>query len=107
MYSVIYLVYFKRKYNISIIMKKYLLLFILLLSCRMTVMAQMSDSQVIEYVKEESAKGKDQKEIAKNLISRGVSVKQLERLRDKYQSQNSRVDMLSDGDNIRRTIINN
>ena len=88
-------------------MKKYLLLFILLLSCRMTVMAQMSDSQVIEYVKEESAKGKDQKEIAKNLISRGVSVKQLERLRDKYQSQNSRVDMLSDGDNIRRTRINN
>lgn len=107
MCAVIYLVYFKRKYNISIIMKKYLLLFILLLSCRMTVMAQMSDSQVIEYVKEESAKGKDQKEIAKNLISRGVSVKQLERLRDKYQSQNSRVDMLSDGDNIRRTRINN
>ena len=88
-------------------MKKLLVLFVLFLSCHITTMAQMSDSQIIEYVKEESEKGKDQKEIAKNLIKRGVSVKQLERLRDKYQSQNGNASMPAEGTDINRLRANN
>lgn len=88
-------------------MKKLLVLFVLFLSCHITTMAQMSDSQIIEYVKEESEKGKDQKEIAKNLIKRGVSVKQLERLRDKYQSQNGNAGMPAEGTDIKRLRANN
>lgn len=88
-------------------MKKLLVLFVIFLSCHITTMAQMSDSQIIEYVKEESEKGKDQKEIAKNLIKRGVSVKQLERLRDKYQSQNGTASMPAEGTDINRLRANN
>ena len=62
-------------------MKK-LLVFFLLFSCSMTfVHAQMSDEQVVDYVKRQVQQGKDQKQIAKELLSRGVSVKQLERLK--------------------------
>lgn len=49
--------------------------------------AQMTDDQVVEYVKTAASSGKSETQIAQELVSRGVSRSQLERLRDKYQGQ--------------------
>ncbi|MGM9712523.1 MAG: SLBB domain-containing protein [Prevotella sp.] len=68
-------------------MKK-LLIFFLLFGCSLaSVYAQMSDEQVVDYVRRQVQQGKDQKQIAKELLSRGVSIKQLERLKSQYESQ--------------------
>ena len=86
-------------------MKK-LLVFFLLFSCSMTfVHAQMSDEQVVDYVKRQVQQGKDQKQIAKELLSRGVSVKQLERLKSQYESQQKRQEIIS-GDMDRARVYN-
>ena len=86
-------------------MKK-LLVFFLLFSCSMTfVHAQMSDEQVVDYVKRQVQQGKDQKQIAKELLSRGVSVKQLERLKSQYESQQKRQETIS-GDIDRARVYN-
>ena len=86
-------------------MKK-LLVFFLLFSCSMTfVHAQMSDEQVVDYVKRQVQQGKDQKQIAKELLSRGVSVKQLERLKSQYESQQKRQEIIS-GDIDRARVYN-
>ena len=47
--------------------------------------AQMTDSQVVSYVKSGISAGKDQKQIATELMAKGVTVQQMERLRDQYQ----------------------
>lgn len=47
--------------------------------------AQMSDDAVVSYVKEGMAAGKSQNDMAKELVARGVTKAQMERLRDKYQ----------------------
>lgn len=68
-------------------MKK-LLLLMALLSCTFIEMhAQMSDDQVVDYVKKANASGKDQQAIGKELLLKGVSREQLTRIRDKYQNQ--------------------
>ena len=51
--------------------------------------AQMTDDQIIEYVQSATASGKDENQIAQELVRRGVSRSQLERLRDSYQGQQS------------------
>lgn len=45
-----------------------------------SVFAQMSDEQVVEYVKQEHSKGVSQQEIASALVKKGVSRSQLERI---------------------------
>lgn len=47
--------------------------------------AQMTDSQVVSYVKGGLSSGKNEKQIATELMARGVTVQQMERLRDQYQ----------------------
>ena len=54
-----------------------------------TADAQMTDDQIIEYVQSAAASGKDENQIAQELVLRGVSRSQLERLRDRYQGQQS------------------
>ena len=55
--------------------------------------AQMSDSQVLDYVKRENARGTGQQQIATNLMLRGVTRGQLERIKNQVeQSQISEVD---------------
>ena len=54
-----------------------------------TADAQMTDDQIIEYVQSAAASGKDENQIAQDLVLRGVSRSQLERLRDRYQGQQS------------------
>lgn len=50
--------------------------------------AQMTDSQVVDYIKQHNANGESQKEIAVDLLKQGVSQGQLERIRAKYSMGN-------------------
>ena len=58
----------------------------LLCSISLATYAQMSDDQVIEYVKTASAAGKSQEDITKELLLRGVTQEQAERIKARVQS---------------------
>ncbi|MBR4586382.1 MAG: SLBB domain-containing protein [Bacteroidales bacterium] len=49
--------------------------------------AQMTDNQVIEYVKSAAASGKSQDTISKELLARGVTLEQAERIKNQMQGQ--------------------
>ena len=49
--------------------------------------AQMSDDAVIEYVKHGMAKGSSQKEMAEELVKRGVTKDQAERIKARYEQE--------------------
>lgn len=51
----------------------------------MSLYAQMSDEQVINYVKESKAAGKGEQEIGRELLSRGVNKAQVERIKARYE----------------------
>ena len=52
-------------------------------------MAQnMSDSQVLEYVKEGIRQGKEQKQLASELARKGVTKEQAMRVKQLYEQQN-------------------
>ena len=72
-------------------MKKRLtiLMFALFALCSTAVWAQsaMSDDQVMTYVKESVEAGKSQKVIAQELVLKGVTRAQLERVRKKYEAE--------------------
>ncbi|MDR0824615.1 MAG: SLBB domain-containing protein [Prevotella sp.] len=70
-------------------MKRFLYFFILLLLSVNTLFAQMSDSQIIDYVKTESGKGTSQQAIATELMKRGVSQDQLLRIKNQADQQNA------------------
>ena len=59
---------------------------VLLCSASLASYAQMSDEQVIEYVKTASAAGKSQEDITKELLLRGVTQEQAERIKARVQS---------------------
>lgn len=61
------------------------LLFILSLFCGTAWAQQMSDDQVIQYVKDAQKAGKTQKEITVELMRRGVTKEQVERIKEKYE----------------------
>lgn len=84
-------------------MKRLLILVALYSWACMAIHAQMSDDQVVDYAKAQMATGKDSKQVGKELISRGVSVQQLERLREKYENpSNETVDVNSSAANRER-----
>lgn len=62
------------------------LLFIL---CGVAVSAQMSDDKIIEYIQEQQAKGVSQEQIVYDLNKKGVSLQQIQRMREKYDKQQS------------------
>ena len=65
-------------------------LFILLLGVFSPLMAQnMSDSQVLEYVKEGIRQGKEQKQLASELARKGVTKEQATRVKQLYERQNN------------------
>lgn len=71
-------------------MKRRFLFVILSLLCVSYMQAQkMTDDQVIEYVIEAQAKGADQQQIAADLLRRGVTMDQVNRIRRKMETQNS------------------
>lgn len=70
-------------------MKKKILVFILsLLTFQLPALAQsMTDSQLIQYVQKEMEKGTPQQTIIQNLIKRGVTTEQLQRVRRKVEAE--------------------
>jgi len=69
-------------------MKKFTIL-LLLLCCAQYLSAQkMTDDQVVEYVMTAQEKGMSQQDIAKDLLRRGVSMDQVNRIKRKMKSQN-------------------
>ncbi|MDL2214879.1 SLBB domain-containing protein [Dysgonomonas sp. OttesenSCG-928-M03] len=85
-------------------MKKIILSFVLLLFCINTIFAQMSDEQIMDYVKQEYTKGTSQQEIAANLAKRGVTRQQLERIKKQQEGKqtSSKAMNSSEGMGIRR-----
>lgn len=69
-------------------MRKILVSFLLLLS-GIAASAQMSDERIIQFVQEQQAKGVPQEQIVYDLSKRGVTLQQLQRMRDKYEKQQS------------------
>ena len=65
-------------------MKKILLVCFLMLSA-MTIQAQMSDTQVMQYIQREYKAGTSQSQIATRLMQRGVTMQQLQRVRKQYE----------------------
>ena len=69
-------------------MRKYLVLLLFLLS-GLTAFAQMSEDKIIQYVMEQQAKGVPQEQIVFELNKKGVTIQQLQRMREKYEKQQS------------------
>ena len=61
----------------------------LLLCAAVSAQAQMSEDKIIQYVQEQQAKGVSQEQIVYDLNRRGVTLQQLQRMRDKYEKQQS------------------
>ncbi len=74
-------------------MKRISFVFFLLLFTIGAALAQMSDAQVIDYVKQEHSKGTSQQQIATDLMKRGVSRNQLARI--KSQQEKAQADPVS------------
>ncbi len=53
----------------------------------MSAAAKMTDQQVIDYIKRQSAVGKTEQQIGKELLAKGVTSEQIERLRAKYEGE--------------------
>ena len=69
-------------------MKRFFILIIGALLCvNLTYAQKMTDEQVIEYVVEAQAKGSNQQQIASDLLRRGVTMDQVNRIRRKMESQ--------------------
>ena len=49
--------------------------------------ARMTDEQVVQYVKTATAQGKSKQQIGKELIARGVTQEQVERLKSRYEEE--------------------
>ena len=71
-------------------MRRLITLFFLIFVLSRVVMAQqMSDDQVIQYVKEANKSGKSQKQITTELLRRGVTKEQVSRIQQKYSESNA------------------
>ena len=73
-------------------MRKTLLLFIFSFTLSTMIFAQqMTDSQVVEYLKQAKAEGKSQSQISMELMRQGVTQQQAERIRDQYLNSQENV----------------
>lgn len=61
----------------------------LFLLAGITASAQMTEDQIIKYVQEQQAKGVSQEQIVFDLNKRGVTLQQLQQMREKYEKQQS------------------
>lgn len=68
-------------------MRKSLLLVLLMTAVSVSSWAQMSEDRIIQYVIEQQEKGMSQEQIVYNLSRRGVTVRQLQQMRDRYEKQ--------------------
>ena len=65
------------------------LIFLLMLGATPVTAQTMSDSQVLEYVKEGIKQGKEQKQLASELARKGVTKEQAMRVKQLYEQQNN------------------
>lgn len=71
-------------------MRRFITLLLLAFTVSSAVFSQrMSDDQVIQYVKEAQMQGKDQTQIGTELMRRGVTREQVERIKEKFEEENS------------------
>ena len=67
---------------------KRILLFTMTVVFSLSMMAQgMTDSQVMDFIKRETAAGTSQSQIVTKLMQRGVKIEQIRRIRNQYDSQ--------------------
>ena len=66
-------------------------LLVLLSVCQTAVYAQLSDEAVLEYALEGRRNGKSEHQIGRELLARGVTAEQAERLKRKYEERGSEV----------------
>ena len=78
-------------------MKQRILMSLALILGVMTAYAQMSDTQVMQYVQREMNSGASQSQIATRLMQRGVTMQQLQRVGSQYQTRNGRTSSRSSG----------
>ena len=72
-------------YLYNIMKKFFVVIMALTLSCAYAHAQKMSDEQIIEYVTEARAKGDSDQDIAKQLLRRGVTMDQVNRLKKQYE----------------------
>lgn len=76
--------------RIIFMIRKFFVLLCLTIGFTTTVMAQsMTDQQVINYARQQAAAGVSQREIATQLLRRGVTMQQLERIQQRMQQQSN------------------
>lgn len=68
-------------------MKKRNILFLLLVCISSLCMWGMTDQQVVAYIKQQTALGKTQEEIGKELLAKGVTPEQAQRIKNQYEAQ--------------------
>lgn len=69
-------------------MRRIITLLILIFTITGVGMAQqMSDDQVIQYVKQAQKEGKNQQQVTTDLLKKGVTPDQVQRIKDKYEKQ--------------------
>lgn len=68
-------------------MKRFILAFVLCCTAVLGAFAQMSDSEVIDFIARERRAGTSQSQIVTKLTQRGVQVEQIRRLRNQYNSK--------------------
>ena len=67
-------------------MRRFIALFLLIIAFTGIAVAQhMSDDQVVQYVKDAQKQGKSQKEMTTELMRRGVTKEQVERIKTRYE----------------------
>ncbi|MDO4802335.1 MAG: capsule biosynthesis protein, partial [Prevotellaceae bacterium] len=89
--------------------KRLSILAVMLLCTSITTLVyaqSMSDDQVIKFVQERQAKGEDQATIVQNLLKKGVTVQQLQKIRRKYSAEQNNlgaVDLTEQNKNVSKT----
>ncbi len=71
-------------------MKKFLLATAMCLVTTLSIHAQMSDQQVIEFIAREQKAGTNQSQIVTKLMQKGVKIEQIRRLRNQYSNNSIR-----------------
>lgn len=86
----------------SMNMRKFIaLLFLTFTFAGMVFAQQMSDDQVVQYVKSAQKMGKSQKEITAELMRRGVTKEQVIRIKEKYESSQTETSQESSESTLR------
>lgn len=79
-------------------MKKFLLATVLCLATTLSIHAQMSDQQIIQFIAREQKAGTSQSQIVTKLMQKGVKIEQIRRLRNQYTKQISKAGKSGEAD---------